>query len=353
MKPAIQWALLGACASLLLLACSNSHGPNAGTSGSNWLKCAKLSDCRAAEQAVACNAEGFCVDARGERIAEGEPDPRKPDAGAPLGGGPVSPSTPCIWGTNALLALVGAEEVERRNCGRYPSFDAKGVRGGFECFGRTAVRSVAVELSVNECADCSILMTSVSTPSRGMLMIRRERDAFGADDVFEVSVQDCGGLDVDEQGGSSTLVCVVPLDYYYRCSEPASEVVEEEPQLPVDPLKLGDVSADGSVASETLHLYVNNQAFTEQSVDIDVYIDDQHVVTGDFDVGGPNDWFETEVAVPAGTHEIRISSRTADVDLDRTISVPAERWAVIDYWNEPPEGPRFTFNLHDEPVTFE
>ncbi|HMI93105.1 MAG TPA: hypothetical protein VK509_17160, partial [Polyangiales bacterium] len=82
------WAAAAACVCALLLACSNSHGPNAGTSGSNWLTCANLTDCAdaGAEDAVACSARGFCLDAEGERIAA-EAGGREPAAGAGAGAG--------------------------------------------------------------------------------------------------------------------------------------------------------------------------------------------------------------------------------------------------------------------------
>lgn len=352
-------SLLSACACLLLFACSDSHGPSAGTSGSNWLKCERLRDCRAAEQAAACSTEGFCVDGRGERIAKedgrGQPEPEmKGDAGARDGGPVAAPGGPCLWGTDELLAHIGATVEERTNCGRYPTFDTKGVLGGYECFGDTAVvGDGSVEVSINTCFDCYLLLTYVYTPARGLIEIRRERDSFGGDDIAEVSVQSCQGLSVGD-GEYPPLVCVTlePMELY-RCSEPASNVPEEEPQLPVDPLKLGDVSAEGEVALETLHLYVSNQSFEQPLVRIEVEIDGQHVVTGDFAVGSQHNWVEFTIEVPSGSHDVRIWSPDGDTDLDRTLDMAGEQWAVIDYWTESPKAPFFTFNVHDAPVSFD
>lgn len=369
------YRLIGLAACALLLACSDSHGPNAGSSGSNWLKCEKLADCAEAKNAVACSANGYCVDDEGEHIPA-EQDPAPPvemerdagerisaeqdaappaemerDAAAVMRESAGATGGPCVWSSDALLAQVGAKQEERINCGRYPYFDTNGVLGGFACLQDAVEQNRAVELSVNTCVDCYLLMTYVASTNRGLMAIRRERDSFGGDDIAEVSVQGCAGLAI-EGGENPTVACLKPMDRY-RCSEAADAVPEEEPQLPAQPLKLADVSAPGNVAREPLHLYVKNQTYTTGSAGIEVYIDDQHVVTGDFDVGGPRDWFETAIQVPVGSHRVRIWSPDGDTDLEHAFDIPTERWAVIEYWSEPPEEPYFTFNVHDQPVSFE
>ena len=142
----------------------------------------------------------------------------------------------------------------------------------------------------------------------------------------------------------------------YRCQQPldAPSLDEPAPALPVTPLKLADLSSPGNVARESLHLYVSNQSSDAQLVNIDVTIDNMRVVTGDFDVAGQHNWYEFTILVPAGSHTLRASSRSNEAELEQAIDVPAERWAVVDYWNEgTPESEMFVLTVHDQPVTFE
>jgi hypothetical protein len=104
----------------------------------------------------------------------------------------------------------------------------------------------------------------------------------------------------------------------------------------------------------TLVLYVSNQSFSDDPVEIRVMIDQDLVVDDDFLVEGQHNWVEYELPLPEGHSKLIATSGTGvvhEVDLD----MPADgtRWAVLDYWYAPEAQREFTFTIHDEPVTFD
>lgn len=104
----------------------------------------------------------------------------------------------------------------------------------------------------------------------------------------------------------------------------------------------------------TLHLWVSNQSFDIDPVDIAVYIDGQQVVCDSFDVEGQHNWILFDVELDPGTHTLRALGNDGETELTETIDVPDERWAVLDFWFYPEEEPeRFTFSIHDRPVGFD
>jgi hypothetical protein len=356
---------IAACVCALLLACSNSHGANAGTSGSNWLRCAKLVDCAGARDAVACSSAGFCVDADGERITREDDQIEAADsAGSAEPDGRAVLQERCLWGIDALLAQVGGEAEGRTNCGQYATNDKVGFTGGLRCFESAFTTGRAVEISFDLCRDCYAVTTYLATARGEGFVITREAAKLGPDELKEISVSTCDELHVEFEPRSEPLA---PGERYpfigcsssverYRCQQPleAPNLDEPRPDVPVTPLKLGDIASTGNIARETLHLYVSNQSVGQPLVNIDVMIDDVRVVTGDFDVGSQHSWFEFEILVPIGSHTLRASSFGAPANLQQTIDVRAERWAVLEYWNDGEvEIPKFSLSLHDEPVSFQ
>lgn len=104
-----------------------------------------------------------------------------------------------------------------------------------------------------------------------------------------------------------------------------------------------------------LVLYVSNQSFADDPVNIRVELAGRVVVDGSFRVESQHTWIEHELAVPVGTHQVRVSSDTG-VESTYELVVPRgqTRWAVVEYWYYPQDTPRsFTFRVSDEPVGFE
>lgn len=102
-------------------------------------------------------------------------------------------------------------------------------------------------------------------------------------------------------------------------------------------------------------LYVSNQSFEEPTVRITIQIDDQVVVDEGFDVEGQHNWITFTPDVTPGDHTLQAVSDTgAEFSVDFTIPENEPRWAVVDYWYYPEEGPRsFTFDISDQPIGFD
>lgn len=86
-----------------------------------------------------------------------------------------------------------------------------------------------------------------------------------------------------------------------------------------------------------LHIVVSNQSFATSPVDIDVYVDDVHVITGDFPVGSQHSFIHYDFTTGAGEHTVRAESSRGEATLEETFELPAERWGTIFYWYYPTE----------------
>jgi hypothetical protein len=104
-----------------------------------------------------------------------------------------------------------------------------------------------------------------------------------------------------------------------------------------------------------LTLYVSNQSFEDPEVRITVAIDDEVVVDQRFAVEGQHNWIRFDLDVPPGDHTLHATSDTdAELTADFTTTAGQPRWAVVDYWWYPGEGPReFTSTISDEPIGFD
>lgn len=108
-------------------------------------------------------------------------------------------------------------------------------------------------------------------------------------------------------------------------------------------------------------LYVSNQSFALDPVDIAIEIDGKTAVTGDFLVEGQHTWIQFDFALTPGTH--RIVATTADVNdvvLDKTFEMTARKYGVVMFWYYPdqangagPTPPQFSWSLTDEQPGFQ
>jgi hypothetical protein len=337
------------------------------SSGSNWLRCEELADCSRSAAAVACGADGFCADSRGERIAVRASEDGGRDAQVAMadggqdaqvamqwsGGADAQARVQCPWGTDDLLRQVDVVAPNRRNCGLYWATTAPlSLTGARACFDAAVTEQAAVQISFNRCVDCWQRTTYVTTETGEQFEILMEDDGFG-DDQRTATVKSCENPIWDLEStlglrcsGGSTL---------YECSEPRSGHREPAADPAIEPFKLTDLPAGG--AATVLHLYVSNQSFAEPLVDISVSLTNVQVVTGDFAVEGQHNWYAFDIAVPTGTLELYALSFTPSeaINLTQQIDVPAERWAVLNYWYYPDdsEGRHFTLTMSDTPVSFD
>jgi hypothetical protein len=102
-----------------------------------------------------------------------------------------------------------------------------------------------------------------------------------------------------------------------------------------------------------LILYVSNQSFDRETVDIRVLIDGRPAVDDDFAVLNQHNWVEFRFSLDDGQHVIYAESLDGQATLKEHFEVKGNRWAVVDYWccGDPSE-PKFTFRASAEPLAF-
>jgi hypothetical protein len=89
-----------------------------------------------------------------------------------------------------------------------------------------------------------------------------------------------------------------------------------------------------------LTLYVSNQSFEDPSVQIAISIDGVVVVDETFAVEGQHNWIAFELDVSPGDHILTATSNTgAQLTVEFTTKAGQPRWAVVDYWWYPEDGP--------------
>jgi hypothetical protein len=108
------------------------------------------------------------------------------------------------------------------------------------------------------------------------------------------------------------------------------------------------------------HLYVSDQSFAISPVDVKVFIDDELVVKGNFEVGSQHSWQTFVLKLSSGQHKIVAQSSKGHAKLEQAFEVNDKSWAVLAYWFYPkPEGGvepcpcHFTFVVKKEPIMFQ
>lgn len=104
-------------------------------------------------------------------------------------------------------------------------------------------------------------------------------------------------------------------------------------------------------------LYVSNQSFELDPVDIEVTLDGELAVEGDFLVEGQHSWHMFKFKLRPGPRTLRVASEVGDTRLTETIEIAgATRYAVINFWyygGHEPYGPAFSLDLYDVPPGFD
>lgn len=104
--------------------------------------------------------------------------------------------------------------------------------------------------------------------------------------------------------------------------------------------------------SVPFHLWVSNQSFDVDPVDIQVYVDDNQVVCDSFLVESQHTWILFELELDGGEHSLRAVGLDGQVELVDTFAVSDEHWGLLSFWTE--EGRDFfTFGVEDEPILFQ
>jgi hypothetical protein len=116
-------------------------------------------------------------------------------------------------------------------------------------------------------------------------------------------------------------------------------------------VELGDPPSMGG----NVTLYVSNQSFVIDPVDITVLIDGEIVVDDEFLVLGQHNWIEFPLEVSLGTHELIARSVIGDAEMVTEFTVDDRLYMVVDFWGggepESPD-PQFSFHASEEPIGF-
>jgi hypothetical protein len=120
------------------------------------------------------------------------------------------------------------------------------------------------------------------------------------------------------------------------------------------PTKVGEPNAPANVAIG-FHLFVSNQSFDLDPVDIDLYIDGTHIITGDFEVKGQHNWLRFDFKVATGEHELRAVSKKGGAERKASFKVNGtERWGVVNYWFSKASQPKdLSMDFYDKEPAFQ
>ena len=98
-------------------------------------------------------------------------------------------------------------------------------------------------------------------------------------------------------------------------------------------------------------LYVSNQRFEIDPVDIKVYIDGNVAVNQDFLNKGGHNWVRFEFQLGDGPHTLRAVSRRGQADMTSDFLLPSTPYAVVDFSGY--DGlPGFTINFSSQQPLF-
>lgn len=102
----------------------------------------------------------------------------------------------------------------------------------------------------------------------------------------------------------------------------ASCVFGSNPGVACD-VTTGEQLTDSS-ATVQFHLWVSNQSFDIDPVDIAVYIDGVQVVCDDFSVEAQHIWIRFEFTIESGEHEMQVIGNDGTSELTKGFSAPVE-----------------------------
>lgn len=128
-------------------------------------------------------------------------------------------------------------------------------------------------------------------------------------------------------------------------------------QTPTNP-KIEPVHSDLLNQDGNFVLYVSNQSYDINPVDIFIKIDNSPVIHKYFDVGNQHNCHTYKLLLPPGKHDLEVSSQKGNAILDTSFTVTDSNWACIDYWfysnkHYNPTPRHFSFDINDKPFLFQ
>jgi hypothetical protein len=122
-----------------------------------------------------------------------------------------------------------------------------------------------------------------------------------------------------------------------------------DPKLPTASSKL--LNPNGGFT-----LFVSNQSFAIDPVDVRVEIDGELAVSDYFRVGTQHTYVPFQLSLPEGKHHIRIWSTKGGTQLEKEFDIKDQYVGVVTYWYYPrshysPTPRRFEFRTQNGPLT--
>lgn len=106
-------------------------------------------------------------------------------------------------------------------------------------------------------------------------------------------------------------------------------------------------------------LYVSNQSYAIDPVDITILIDGRKAVIGAFPVENQHNWYQFRFALEPGHHQLVAISARGQARLTQDFEVSAARqWAAVNYWFYPashyqPTPKHFSWLIQGTPIAFD
>jgi hypothetical protein len=110
---------------------------------------------------------------------------------------------------------------------------------------------------------------------------------------------------------------------------------------------------------DSFTLYVSNQSFELDPVDIRIELDGKLAVTGDFEVRTQHAITSFDLGLVPGPHQIRVSTKdVAGVVLDDLFDMDDRKYGIVMFWYYPdgstePTPPHFSWTISDEQPLFD
>lgn len=119
-------------------------------------------------------------------------------------------------------------------------------------------------------------------------------------------------------------------------------------------------NSPGASGSGALILYVSNQSFAINPVEIKVFIDGRKVIDDKFKIRYQRNWRKYQFELARGTHRLRIESANGDATWEEPFDITRRQWGVINYWCQPKDAEsaatavrKINFELKSEPFYFD
>ncbi len=135
---------------------------------------------------------------------------------------------------------------------------------------------------------------------------------------------------------------------------------DPSPTTPRAPQKVAEPNAPPNVAVP-YQIIVSNQSYDVDPVDIDIFIDGVHVITGDFKVENQHAFIPFDFEIATGEHTLKVVSKRGKAEATATLKINAtQRWTVINYWfyekarggQGPDEKPHISVDTYDSEPAF-